>query len=107
MKLINLTPHDIHLMDDTEEVIETVPGASKPAVVGTSKVLQGHIKGMPLYKTKYEDISGLPEKEPHVYYIVSSVVAHAAIDRDDLLVPSDLVRNSSGLVIGCKSFSMA
>jgi hypothetical protein len=51
-------------------------------------------------------VIGLPEPKPDTYLIVSRVVKNAVPDRDDCIVPDDLVRDSEGKVIGCRRFSL-
>jgi len=41
--------------------------------------------------------------EPDVYYIVSQLVKSALPDRDDLLVPAEVVRDETGRIVGCRS----
>jgi hypothetical protein len=41
-----------------------------------------------------------PEK---MFFIVSQLIKSALPDRTDLLVPAEVVRNSSGMIIGCRS----
>lgn len=51
--------------------------------------------------TRYGEVDGLPAPRAGVTYIVSRVVAEAAREREDLLVPGGLVRDGSGRVLGC------
>jgi hypothetical protein len=43
---------------------------------------------------------------PATYYIVSQLVKSALPHRFDLLVPAEIVRNSAGIIIGCKSLGI-
>lgn len=40
---------------------------------------------------------------PAIYYIVSQLVKSALPDREDLLVPAEVVRDEQGHIIGCRS----
>lgn len=58
-----------------------------------------------IFKMEYGVVEGLPEEKEDTYYIVSSMVAQAAKDRHDLLIPTHMVRNDAGQVLGCLDFS--
>lgn len=51
-----------------------------------------------------ESEGGAHHAEP-VLFIVSRVVAEAAKDRDDLLIPDDVARDEEGRVIGCRALA--
>jgi hypothetical protein len=59
---------------------------------------------IPTTRTVFGSPEGLPTQEAGTYYIVSQLVKSALPSRDDLLVPSEVVRDGSGNIIGCKSF---
>lgn len=61
----------------------------------------GHITGMPPVDREAFDLN----LEPRVYYVVPLVVALAARDRPDLLVPYRDVRTQQGSVIGCRQLA--
>ncbi len=58
-----------------------------------------------IYKMEYGVVENLPEPKEDTYYIVSALVANAAKDRSDLLIPTHMVRNEAGQPIGCLDFS--
>jgi hypothetical protein len=62
--------------------------------------------GTPLTKTGFGDVEGLPEYKSGTYYIVSQIVKNALPKRWDLLVPAEVVRDSRGTIIGCKSLGI-
>ena len=47
----------------------------------------------------------MPEERQGVYYIVSCRVAGVLSNRDDILVPYGIIKNSDGEIIGCKGFT--
>lgn len=49
----------------------------------------------------------LPDPAPGVYYVVSRMVADAAPDRRDLLIPHGMVRDDAGRVIGAEGVAWA
>ncbi|MFW6025472.1 MAG: hypothetical protein ACOCRX_03950 [Candidatus Woesearchaeota archaeon] len=61
---------------------------------------------IPLTKTVFGNIHGLPEYKTGIYYIVSSLVAQACPDRSDLLIPNESVRGEDGWIIGVKSLAV-
>ena len=53
----------------------------------------------------FNEVEGLPEPQENTIYIVSALVAGAAKDRDDLVIPNDIVRDDKGNIIGCKNLA--
>jgi len=72
--------------------------------VSTSSEKTGEICGVPIFKTVFGAVEGLPEKAEGVYLLVSALVRTAS-GRDDLLSPGELVRDSEGKPVGCKGLS--
>ena len=62
--------------------------------------------GVPLTKTTFLKPEELPAYQDGVFYIVSQLVKYALPERADLLVPSVIVRNRFGKIIGCRSFGI-
>lgn len=56
-----------------------------------------------LYNVTYGEVTGLPEPEDGVLYIVSMMVLEAC-RREDLIAPVDMVRDNTGRIIGCRGF---
>ncbi|MFD6951642.1 hypothetical protein A6A08_24180 [Nocardiopsis sp. TSRI0078] len=104
MRVVNLTPHVVTVVDERSRVIRRWPGAVRPARVEAVRVPVGlEVAGVPLMAEK-RTRADLPEPQEGVWFIVSSVVVSAHPERRDLLVPSDLVRDGSGVVTACRSF---
>jgi len=117
--IINLTPHDVVVVDKEEKTLATFPRSEKPArcVVSNEIVAyddNGDDRGtlFPFFKTVFGAVENLPPSDDvngiftKRYYIVSRIVAEAAEGRDDLLVPTVIVRDKDGRVIGCMGFSL-
>jgi len=124
MELINLTPHDITILaylpdgaglghDDILRIacgkkyreITRIP-SSGVARLKTEIERVGHVQGVPLTRTTFGEPECLPEPQEGRYYNVSAVVKYNCPDRDDLVVPAEVVRNGSGQIIGCCALSL-
>ncbi len=104
MRVINLTPHEVRVVDEEARVIRTWPSAPRPARVEAARVPLRDLDGSPLMAERRTRAANLPEPRAGVWFIVSSVVSSAHPERGDLLVPSDLVRDGRGVVTACRSF---
>mgnify|MGYP001398705579 FL=1 len=107
MKIINLTPHALNVLTDSGTV--TIPPSGTVARVTVTRESAGTVTvdgvQVPLYRTTYGAVEGLPAPAPDTLYVVSSLVAAAARDRRDLVVPDDLVRDEQGRVIGARGLA--
>lgn len=114
MKLINLTPHRIDVYSNG--FLRVIEPSGKPARIANKR--NGEIKMLsyecdnfkfPLIDLESESGSNLIEELPPfqsgTLLIVSQLVAVACKERDDLIFPTDFIRNESGQIIGCESFS--
>jgi hypothetical protein len=122
MRIINLTPHNINILDFDERTVITVPRSMKVARMDSDKILQTRpfcqAFDFPMFNTKYstpylakindkgEELERLqfPEQKPDIIYIVSSVF-YSEYSRSDLWAPGELVRDASGQPIGCIGLS--
>jgi hypothetical protein len=104
----NWTPHPVTLILTDGSKITLEPKTSTPPRVIQKKeedIPGPH--GMPiiLRNTSGAVVERLPEERPGIFLLVSSIVASAAAERSDLLVPNDFVRDEEGNIVGCKSFA--
>ena len=108
MEIVNLTPHEVKVLDDDDNVIATFPS------VGVARARQhdvpaSEIESIPVVKTEFGEVSGLPEPTGGVVFIVSRITVEAAQAQgrstDDLLVTSGAVRDSQGRIVGCRAFA--
>ena len=100
MILINLTPHDINVLENG--VIKTYPTTGDVARVDVRNELAFTVNGAPVNRPTYGAVEGLPlyQKEG-MYYIVSMLVRQSQPHRKDLLSPDSgptAVRNSAGQI---------
>lgn len=108
MQLVNLTPHAINILVGDATV--TVPPSGQVArcavtrrQVGTVEV-DGHT--VPVFRSAFGAVEGLPAPEAGVGFIVSALVASAVPERGDVYGVDDAVRNAEGQVIGCRALSV-
>lgn len=106
VKFVNLTPHPIRVLNPKGNLRASFEPSHTPARVdmGTKKV--GHIGTVDIFESTFRSVTGLPEPEPDVLYIVSRTLAQQVPDRYDLVVPVKFRRDSDGNIIGCRGFEM-
>lgn len=108
MKLINLTPHTINILDGDNQPILSLPSsgvaraASSRTCVGTFDVDGAAI---PINTTSFGEVVGMPDPQPGVAYVVSALTAQAAKNRGDVYIVDDAVRDAEGRIIGCRALS--
>lgn len=106
MQLINLTPHALHVIIG-DEIVE-IPASGQLARAAVTREQIGTIESdghtIPLYRTTFGAITGLPAPREGTAYLVSNIVAQA-VKRDDVLIVDDIVRDGAGRIIGCRSFA--
>ena len=107
MSIISLVPHRVSVLGDGGVKLAEFAGSEDPARIYVSVEGAGLLYGrIPLKRAYFGEVKGLPEQREDQWFIVSQLVKNAAYWREDLLVPSDLVRDGSGVVIGCRSFNV-
>lgn len=102
MKLINLTKNPVVLPNGS-----TIEPSGYVSQANYKHIKVGEIDGVPLLVAKVQSITNIPEKEdPNTMFIVPSVVRLAMPKRMDLMSPSKLVRDKSGVIVGCNAFEV-
>lgn len=114
MSIINATPHKITILSrkgviqdprtkgfiaeaDNIQILAVVEASGiVPRVAMQNKPTQP-IEGLPIEEVIYGEIEGLPPERSGVFYIVSGLVAAAAVrqGRKDCLAPGGLVRDAA------------
>lgn len=102
--LINLTPHEVNII--TPSGVIDIPASGAVARCSQSSEQVTTINGIPVTKQVFGEVVDLPEPQNGVFYIVSRLVAAAAPERRDLLIPGPLVRGDNGQPIGCNGLSV-
>lgn len=104
MTFVNCTPHPINLIGENN-VITTLPkGEIIPRLSQSTKIVDV-VEGVSITETIFGETKDLPDFEEGVFWIVSRLVLSANPERKDLLVPNELVRDSEGNIVGCKSLA--
>jgi len=122
-KIINLTPHEIIIVNEgcpskvadrtelQQYVIDRFPPSGLVARVKADRVKIGEYNGIPVFKTVFGGVEGLPAPERGVIYIVSTLVLQALKGkRNDVVAPDtspqSAVRDESGKIIAVKGFQV-
>ena len=90
-------------MDDG--TIRTIPASGIVARLATETVPAGEFDGVPLTRTEFGEPEGLPEYEEGTILITSQIMKNAFPDRDDVVVPAEVVRED-GVILGCRSLGL-
>ena len=105
MLLKNFTPHNVVIVINVSTKI-VIPSDGIARVTETKTATPSiDVDGVVIetFVSTFGEVENLPPQEDGVMVIVSAMVASAAKDRNDLLVPGELVRDNDGNIIGCKS----
>ncbi len=110
MKIVNLTPHALNLMPagPTGPVVTIPPsGIVARCAVDRVQVDTVTVDGItvPVNRTQFGAVTGLPDPQPDTIYIVSSLVAQAVPDRSDVFIVDDAVRDDQGRIIGARALA--
>lgn len=105
MNITNLTPHEITFIDNNLKIIQTIPQSGKVARCSVERKQAESIGSIPVNETVFGEVEGLPEEKDGHIYIVSSLVAQACPERDDLYIPDETVRTNDGKILGCKALT--
>lgn len=99
----NLTPHPIHLVGEDGQVVRTFGSDGLVRLKATTVDAGFTVDDCKITRTVFGEPEGLPEYRLGQFYIVSQLVKSALPNREDLLVPAEVVRDANGNIIGCKS----
>ena len=105
-EVINLTPHEVgFVLPDGGEVKIAPSGIIARCKAYTVQTGQ-FIMGIPVTATEMGDIEDLPDPVPGYVFVVSRVVADKAKKLGrvaDIFIPNESIRDSNGVIIGCRS----
>lgn len=115
--IINKTPHTVYLLNEDNSIKFAWCPEGEPIRLSQETKRMGELVhnklidedevfiDVPLTFTKFGS-TNLPEERDDVYYIVSGLVRNAFPERQDLLIPNEIVRDEEGHILGCRSFSL-
>ncbi len=107
--IINLTPHVVSVVSETGSIVAEYPS------MGVARATQsdspcGTLEGIPLVRSEFGVVEGLPEFVSGTWYVVSAITATAARTEgrttEDLLLTSGPVRDADGRIVGCRAFAL-
>lgn len=100
--IVNKTPHAVNILDSRGGLIRRFPLSLSPFRLQVESKRHYLIDGIPTCITNVYK-GTVPKHSIGKYYIVSLVIKRAYSNRRDFLVPSELVRDTDGNIIGCQS----
>ena len=102
----NLTPHSINVVAAAGAPTLTLPPCGIVARCRATATETERVDGVPVFKTVYGEVEGLPEPQDGVLYVVSALVREAVKNsRTDVVSPAEFVRDSEGKILGCRGFT--
>lgn len=103
MKVVNLTPHPLTLVGNNGTLNVPASGQIARLAVTRQPLAAITVDGVELSVNRptLGDVTGLPDPQPGVVYVVSALVAEAA-GRLDVMSPGELLRDENGVIIGAK-----
>lgn len=109
MKIVNLTPHALNLMPNGPDgPVVTIPPSGTVARCATERTLVETVTvdgvTIPVNRTVFGEVTGLPDPEPGTVYVVSAIVAQA-VRRDDVFIVDNAVRDAEGRIIGARALA--
>ena len=102
MKIINLTPHPVIILNNNKKVIMHLEPSGEVARVTKITEQVDHLGAIPVSRARFGKIKGLPDAGRNCVYVVSKMVHEAANGRNDLYYPAEKV-SEGNRVIGCRS----
>ena len=108
MRVVNLTPHEVKIVDGGNNVVAVFP-SDGVARASQHDVLVDEINSIPVVKTEFGEVLGLPEPAEDTVFIVSRITVEVArargLNTDDLLITSGAVRDDQGRIVGCRALA--
>lgn len=107
IKVVNCTPHDVNLITEKGNITFPRSGIIPRLTESQKKINSVNSNGIEIdiMEKSFLEPEGLPEPQENTIFIVSALVAGAIKNRDDLVIPNDIVRDEAGRIIGCKNLA--
>lgn len=111
MKIVNLTPHELNLMPQGPDgPVVTIPPSGQVARCASSRVQVDVVTvdgvAIPVNRTQFGEVTGLPDPQPNTIFVVSALVAQAVPNQADVFIVDDTVRDEQGRIIGAKALAL-
>jgi len=111
MKILNLTPHPVTIINPSGSVTITPEGGPLPRLVEETTLMEWSLDRecvvIPITHVRVGSVENLPDVDPDTMLIVSQMVCRACPDRPDLLFPYPVVRDDMGRIVGCEGLAFA
>ena len=113
MEIMNLTPHEVSIVDEDGNVIVKIAPSGVVARARQTDEIVGEVvvdgQTVTLVESVFGEVEGLPEPAEGVAFIVSFITVSAARAHGrstaDLLTTSGPVRDAEGRIIGCRALA--
>lgn len=104
MAIVSLLPHVTCVV--VGDSVTFIDPSGKVARCSQTEEVVGKIGGIPLTRQTFGAVTGLPEPEEGIWFLVSRMVAAACPERHDLLIPGPPIRDDKGIVKWCRGLSV-
>ena len=104
-KFVNLTPHVLNLIAADGSTVDVPPSGDVARVSSTSAIVAA-INGINVTASTWGDVTGLPDAQDGVVFIVSRMVKDRVLNRADVIVPGAPVRDADGKIVGANGLSL-
>jgi hypothetical protein len=110
MNIVNLTPHPLNLMPEGPDgPTVTIPPLGIVARCAVDRVQVNAVAvdriTVPVNRTQFGTVTGLPDPQPDTIFVVSALVAQAVPDRQDVFIVDDAVRDDQGRIVGARALA--
>ncbi len=108
-RIVNLTGNDITILGNYRQIVAMIPRSGKTATICFEREIIRQVNGkIPIVRIPSEmiRIEGIPDPEPGVLYVVSSVIAQH-LKRPDVVSPDTApggVVRVNGRLVGVRGF---
>lgn len=118
MKFINLTPHEVIIVNDNNKVVLRIPPSGQQLRLSSKSILVASLEGIPVYKTEFdlntnEVLKLIQSYDEDTYFIVSTILLQTLKEngiRGNFIAPNTnpefVVRDAQGKIIGVKGFQV-
>jgi len=110
LNIVNLTPHILELMPEGPDGPKvTIPPSGQVARCNVYRVQVDTVTvdgtDIPVNRTLFGEVTGLPDPQPDTIFVVSVLVAKAVPYRPDVFIVDDTFRDEQGRVIGARALA--